>query len=73
MYNKNKEAVTVMTIKEVCRKFDISADTLIIRLIKLGVPVCVGVLVYAFLVVLLKVDAAKPVVDVIKRKVFKRA
>ena len=51
----------------------LSADTLIIRLVKLGVPVCVGVAVYAVMVIILKVDAVKPIVDVIKRKVFKKA
>ncbi len=51
----------------------LAADSLVVRLVKLGVPVCVGVAVYAVMVVVLRVDAVKPIVDLIKRKVFKRA
>lgn len=51
----------------------LAADSLVVRLVKLGVPVCVGVAVYAVMIVILKVDAVKPIVDLIKRKVFKRA
>lgn len=51
----------------------ISSDSLIVRLVKLGVPVCVGVAVYAVMIVILRVDAVKPIVDLIKRKVFKKA
>ena len=49
------------------------ADTLIVRLVKLGVPVCTGVVVYGIMVVVLRVDAVKPIIGVIKRKVFKKA
>jgi len=51
----------------------LASDSLVVRLVKLGVPVCVGVAVYAVMVVVLRVDAVKPIVDLIKRKVFKRA
>ena len=51
----------------------LTADSLVVRLVKLGVPVCVGVAVYAVMVVVLGVDAEKPIVDLIKRKLFKRA
>ena len=51
----------------------LTADSLVVRLVKLGVPVCVGVAVYAVMVVVLGVDAVKPIVDLIKRKLFKRA
>ena len=51
----------------------LTADTLIIRLVKLGVPVCTGVAVYGIMVVILGVDAVKPIVGVIKRKLFKKA
>ena len=51
----------------------LTADSLVVRLVKLGVPVCVGVAVYAVMIVILKVDAVKPIVDLIKRKLFKRA
>lgn len=51
----------------------LAADSLVVRLVKLGVPVCVGVAVYAVMVVVLRVDAVKPIVDLIKRKLFKRA
>jgi putative peptidoglycan lipid II flippase len=51
----------------------LATDTFMVRLVKLGVPVCIGVVVYAVMVIILKVDAVKPIVDVIKRKVFKKA
>ena len=49
----------------------LAADTLIVRLIKLGVPVISGVAVYAVMVVVLRVDAVRPIVDTIKRKMKK--
>ena len=51
----------------------LTADSLVVRLVKLGVPVCVGVAVYAVMIVIRKVDAVEPIVDLIKRKLFKRA
>ena len=44
------------------------SDTLLIRLVKLGVPVLVGVVIYAVMVVILRVDAVKGIVDTVKRK-----
>ncbi len=49
------------------------ADTLIVRLVKLGVPVCVGVAVYGVMVIILKVDAVKPIIGALKRKLLKKA
>ena len=42
------------------------------RLLKLALPVATGVLTYAVMVVLLKVQAVEPIINTVKSKVFRK-
>ena len=49
------------------------SDSVLTRLIKLAVPACVGVLVYGVMVLVLRVNAVKPVLAKIKTLVKRGA
>lgn len=66
----------VMSAAVVAVRFGVNArlsyDSVLVRLVKLGVPVCVGVAVYAVMVVLLRVDAVKPIVSAVSSKLKRK-
>lgn len=49
----------------------LSGDSVLIRIAKLGIPVCTGVLVYAVMTVILRVDAVRPIVGAVSAKLKK--